>query len=153
MPQEVEDIIKSTAVDLGEPGRDDYFGYGRVDAGAAVMATTHYLELEYDDPFYFLVCDGCVPPSRKITNPNTSCATWTITAIDSWLSISSCEGNTPSSVTVSIDKEGLLDYGSYTATITATSAMSSYVNNPRTITATAVYTECWRDYLPLVFKN
>ncbi len=152
-PDEVEDIIESTAVDLGEPGRDDYFGYGRIDASAAVMTTTHYLEVEYDDPFYFLVCDGCAPPSRKITNPNTSCSTWSVTAIASWLSISSCEGYTPSWVTVSIDKSGLSDYGLYTAPITATSTMTNHVNNPKTITATAVYTQCWRNYLPLLFKN
>jgi len=152
-PGDVEDIIESTAIDLGEPGRDDDFGYGRIDASAAVMTTTHYLEVEYDDPFYFLVCDGCVPPSRRITNPNTSSSTWTATTTAPWLSISSPEGYTPSSVTVSIDKGGLLDYGLYTATITATSTMTSYVNNPKTITATAIYTQCWRNYLPLLFKE
>jgi len=152
-PDEVEDIIKSTAVDLGEPGRDDKFGYGRIDANTAVMTTTHYLEVEYDDPFYFLVCDGCEPSSRKITNPNTSCSTWSVTATASWLSISPCEGYTPSSVTVSIDTGGLPDYGPYTAVITATSTMPSYVNNPKMITATAIYTQCQRNYLPLLFKE
>ena len=156
---EVEGIIESTAVDrVGDPaqdtpGRDDYFGYGLIDANAAVMTTTHYLAVEYDDPFYFLVCDGCAPPSRKITNPNTSCSTWSVTATASWLSISPCEGYTPSSVTVSIDTGGLPDYGLYTATITATSTMTSYVNNPKMITATATYTQCWRNYLPLLFKE
>ena len=150
---EVEDIIESTAVDLGEPGRDDRFGYGRIDANTAVMTTTHYLAVEYDNPFHFLVCDGCVPPSRKITNPNTGCSTWGVTATASWLSIGPCEGYTPSSVTVSIDTGGLPGYGLYTTTITATSTMISYVNNPKMITATAVYTQCWRNYLPLLFKE
>ncbi len=152
-PDEVEDIIESTAVDLGEPGRDDKFGYGRIDASAAVRATPHYLEVEPDDGLYFLVCDGCAPPSRKITNPNTGCSTWSVAATASWLSISPCEGNTPSSVTVSINTGGLSDYGPYTATITATSTMTSYVNNPKIITATAIYTQCWRNYLPLLFKE
>jgi thermitase len=35
---QVEKLMYSTAVDLGAPGRDIYFGYGRVDAGAAVKA-------------------------------------------------------------------------------------------------------------------
>ncbi len=35
---EVKDILYDTAVDLGTTGRDDYFGYGRVDAQAAVLA-------------------------------------------------------------------------------------------------------------------
>lgn len=35
---QVAGVIMSTAVDLGTPGRDDYFGYGRVNAEAAVSA-------------------------------------------------------------------------------------------------------------------
>jgi thermitase len=35
---QVENILFSTAVDLGSTGRDIYFGYGRVDAAAAVAA-------------------------------------------------------------------------------------------------------------------
>lgn len=35
---QVEQILFSTAVDLGAAGRDIYFGHGRVDAGAAVAA-------------------------------------------------------------------------------------------------------------------
>ncbi|WP_433295476.1 S8 family serine peptidase [Actinoplanes sp. CA-030573] len=35
-PDAVEKAIESTAVDLGAPGRDDDFGYGRVDAAAAL---------------------------------------------------------------------------------------------------------------------
>ncbi len=33
---QVESIIENTAVDLGSPGRDDEFGYGRIDAEAAL---------------------------------------------------------------------------------------------------------------------
>lgn len=35
-PDQIETALKSTAVDLGTPGRDDAFGFGRVDAAAAV---------------------------------------------------------------------------------------------------------------------
>jgi len=35
---QVESLLFSTAVDLGTAGRDKYFGYGRVDAAAAVRA-------------------------------------------------------------------------------------------------------------------
>ncbi len=150
---EVESIIESTAVDLGEEGRDDYFGYGRIDANAAVRATPHYLEVETDDPFYFLVCDDGSPPSRKITNPNTNSSTWSATAIDLWLSISDPEGYTPSAVTVSISNGGLSDHGVYTAAITATSTMTSCESCLRMIPVTAVYTKCWRSYLPLLFKE
>ena len=151
---QVEAIIESTAVDLGEPGRDDYFGWGRIDAAAAVMTTTHYLEVE---PANVLdlgrVCDHGISPSRTITNPNTNSSTWHAIATDSWLSISDPEGYTPSSVTVSIDKGGLSNYDVYTAAITATSTMTNCENCLRMIPVTAVYTHCWTSYLPLLFKN
>ena len=35
---QVENLLYSTAVDLGTAGRDPYFGFGRVDAGAGVRA-------------------------------------------------------------------------------------------------------------------
>ncbi len=152
-PDEVESIIESTAVDLGEPGRDDEFGHGRIDVTAAVMTTTHYLQVE-PDSLYFLVCDDSVPPFGKITNPSTSYSTWSATAAVPWLSISPPEGYTPSSVTVSIDKDGLTDFGLYTAAITATSTMTNHVNNPKTITATVNYSsQCWKNYLPLLSKE
>jgi hypothetical protein len=37
-PDEVESAIEGSAVDLGMPGRDDDFGYGRIDAAAALAA-------------------------------------------------------------------------------------------------------------------
>lgn len=41
-PSEVENFIFYTAVDLGVAGEDDYYGHGRVDAGAAVSAAYNY---------------------------------------------------------------------------------------------------------------
>lgn len=38
----LESILKSTAVDLGTPGVDSYFGAGRINAGAAVAAAAAY---------------------------------------------------------------------------------------------------------------
>jgi subtilisin family serine protease len=35
---QVENILMSSAVDLGAPGQDDFFGHGRIDAAAAVAA-------------------------------------------------------------------------------------------------------------------
>jgi len=37
--QQSRTLIDTTALDLGDPGDDDYFGYGRVDAAAAVNGT------------------------------------------------------------------------------------------------------------------
>ena len=148
-PDEVESIIESTAVDLGEPGWDECFGHGRIDASAAVSATPCYLQVE-PDSLYLLVCDDSNSLSLTITS--TSPCTWSTTA--PWLSISPPEGYTTSSITVTIDIGALPDYGVYTATITATSTLTSCVNSPLTITITVNYaSQCWRSYLPLLFKN
>lgn len=40
MPDEVETIIEQTADDLGDPGRDDYYGWGRINAYQAVITIT-----------------------------------------------------------------------------------------------------------------
>jgi len=41
-PDQVENIIEQSAVDLGVAGRDNFFGYGRIDAYAAVSAARCY---------------------------------------------------------------------------------------------------------------
>jgi len=59
-PSDVELILKSTAVDLGDPGPDMYYGWGRIDASAALKAT-----LPNSPPAQVDV----TPPSVKITYP------------------------------------------------------------------------------------
>jgi len=44
-PEQVLDLLTSTAVDLGEPGRDEVFGYGRIDV-AAVAAGAYAMSPE-----------------------------------------------------------------------------------------------------------
>lgn len=48
-PDDVEDILYATAVDLGDPGRDDQFGYGKVDAEAAVKAANSIAATSIED--------------------------------------------------------------------------------------------------------
>ena len=125
-----------------------------LDAAAAVLTTTHYLEVKPANVLDFgRVCDHGSPPLQKITNPNTNASTWRAMPTDDWLSISGPEGLTPSLATVSIDKSHLLHYGVYTAGITAISIMTNYEHSPIIIPVTAVYTHCWMSYLPLLFKN
>ena len=142
---EVESIIESTAVDLGEPCKDDYFGYGRIDASAAVRAALHYLHVE-PSILEFRVYDCINPPLQTLTC--ASPCTWSVTATTPWLSISSSEGYT---TTVSINTDSLPDYGVHCATITATSTLTNCVNYSQTIPVTVVYLR--RIYLPLLFKD
>ena len=148
---EVESIIGSTAVDqVGDPvkdtpGKDDYFGHGRIDAGAAVMAALCYPQVE-PDGLYFSISNHSNPPAQMLTSAKY--CMWSTGATVSWLSISPSEGYT---ITVSIDISNLPGYGVHTATITATSTLTNCMDYSQTIPVT--YWPCWRSYLPLLLKN
>jgi len=150
----VEGIIESTAVDLGDPGRDDYFGHGRIDANAAVRATPHHLQVS-PTSLVFLADDNTDPSQQAVTNPGTSSSTWSATAGETpWLSVSEPSGHTPSFITVSADKGALPDYGLYTAPITVTSTMTNSESSPQVITATFSYVpQLHKVYLPLFFMG
>ncbi|MDI6451784.1 S8 family serine peptidase [Anaerobaca lacustris] len=65
--EEVRFILYRSAKDLGEPGRDDYYGWGRVDARAAVEIALNGFPLIYVDD------DGPNDPGpgdSAISNPN-----------------------------------------------------------------------------------
>lgn len=49
-PAQVEDILKSTADDLGSAGYDMYYGYGRINAAAAVLKATQTQALDTQAP-------------------------------------------------------------------------------------------------------
>ncbi len=56
-PKDIDDLLISTAVDLGEPGFDQYYGHGRIDAARAVEAA--YAKISVDD----------IPPTVSIASP------------------------------------------------------------------------------------
>lgn len=56
-PQDIDELLKSTAIDLGEPGFDQYYGHGRIDAARAVEAA--YARINLDN----------IPPVISITSP------------------------------------------------------------------------------------
>jgi len=149
-PDEVKGIIEQTVVDLGDPGRDDYYGWGRIDANAAIGATPHYLQVTPSEVLFLSDNDGN-PPARRIVNPGTSFPTWIATETADWLSIAGPVGNTPSYVTVSVDKGALPDYGAYISPITISSTMPGSQNSPLIVEVTLSYVpQLRRVYLPQV---
>jgi len=50
-PDSAMEILTTTAVDLGEPGWDPMYGYGRIDAAAAVALVT-LMDLFKSEPLY-----------------------------------------------------------------------------------------------------
>ena len=57
----IQSLLFSTAVDLGAPGRDPYYGYGRVDAAKGVAAA-----------FSYVTQADTTPPVASITSPSAS---------------------------------------------------------------------------------
>ena len=57
-PSQVDSILTSTADDLGTPGRDDYFGYGRVNAARAVAAAKSAATSDTQAPTVTLTSPG-----------------------------------------------------------------------------------------------
>ena len=60
---EVEQALFNGAIDLGEPGRDDYFGYGRVDAFGALAF------FDSGEPIIDTPEPDTIPPTIEITSP------------------------------------------------------------------------------------
>lgn len=73
---EIENLLFSTAVDLGAAGRDPYYGYGRVDASAAVQAAktaiptqdTENPVVSITDPLEGAIVNGLVPVDIDATD-------------------------------------------------------------------------------------
>lgn len=73
---EIENLLFSTALDLGDPGRDPYYGYGRVDAAAAVQAAveaaptvdTEAPVASITDPLEGATVSGLVPVDIEATD-------------------------------------------------------------------------------------
>lgn len=57
-PSEVEDVLESSAVDLGSAGYDTYYGAGRIDAAAAVRAALSTSSVDTQSPSVSITSPG-----------------------------------------------------------------------------------------------
>ncbi len=157
---QVESIMESTAVDLGAAGRDDYFGWGRIDAYAAVKKATPTLSASPTSLFY-MADDTTDPGSKSVTVSNSAynqVITWaaTVPTSTAWLTVSPLTGtattSSPATLSVQASKPGA--YSTYTSPITITSATQYVQNSPQVVNVTLFYTSTIpRVYLPVIFKN
>ncbi len=112
--------------DLGQPGRDDFFGNGLIDAAAAVIAASEVTGAGEVDPvgsrlsvlpasLDFREFLGTLP--LAVTNSGTGTLNVTsITTDSTWLTAAPSSGEAPLSVEVTVDRSGLAD-GSYMGTV------------------------------------
>jgi thermitase len=97
---QIADILKNTADKVGPypytGGRNDYFGYGRLNVARAVRWAYPPSLRPIADPQYFLL--GAPVSQQRVrlplTNPSDQPVTWQATVIEgtSWLSVSPTEG-------------------------------------------------------------
>ncbi len=130
---QVENAIESTADDLGTPGRDDYFGYGRINAGRALSS----LALQISPALApFLVGDNGGPfpalNTIQVTTLSSSPITWTasISPPVEWLSIVPPDAGTVSAASwppavFALAATRPITYGTYTTTAVVSATTSS----------------------------
>ncbi len=158
---QVESIIKQTAKDLGAAGRDNYYGFGRINARRALKATAPSLAISssmsflagpVNDPFSqaLRVGNGAMYGTLQwsaVENPNVT-----------WLSIgppTSGDASPPSpgELVVSVDKD-VAGQGTHSAAILVTSSDPYIQNSPWNVNVTLIYASSFeRTYLPLVTMN
>ncbi|NJN97563.1 MAG: peptidase S8, partial [Anaerolineales bacterium] len=157
---EVESLIEQTADDLGTVGKDDYYGYGRINAQRALERIS--LQISPAQPLLFI--DDATPSVTSqvlITTQNPEQITWSasISPTD-WLSLSP-----PASGLVSSASTGQVinlnatvfspgDYKTYTATLVLTGTTGSGGTvGPITSPVQLHYVpEVQKIYFPLFFK-
>lgn len=167
---QVQSLIQNNAVDLGNPGYDELYGYGRIDAFATVESLLiEQFQLPVSQnivpPITFLTDDETPPGSHTVTIP-TSNVSWqaAMSPPVSWASVSVGQGGTLETTTtgalLTINATRPDTYGQFSASLilTGTLGVSPTTQNigPFTIhdAVTIKYVpQLQRLYLPLILRN
>lgn len=150
---QVANVITSTARDLGPPGKDDEYGYGLIDARAALVKAG---ELAISTPsLEALARSGAQTSETRTLTLSTGSLNvpWSAAIPDQspWLSVNPLSGMTPAKVTVSMGPHSL-GAGVYQSYVTF-SAFGAEVSQ-KTVSATLVITNTVsRTFVPLALTN
>ncbi|MBS1251226.1 MAG: Thermophilic serine proteinase [Anaerolineales bacterium] len=159
-PAEVRDILRESARDLGAEGYDSEYGYGMLDAGAALELTPHRLWLRTANPdqltLAYLLDDQVSRVCQTVWNVGTGPRTWNVRTNSEWLSTETPRGPrsapVPSHMPVCADAGLLSRYGVFNTTLFTSSTLSRH-EGPVAIDVTAIYEpELWRTWLSLVAR-
>jgi subtilisin family serine protease len=160
---QVRSTIESTSDDLGAPGKDDYFGWGRINAGRALRS----LGLQTSPAqAFFVVGDnsGPFPASSavQVTTASQDPITWTATISPpvAWLSVAppgsgmvSAASSPPAEFALVATRP--ITYGAYTSTavVTASTSSGGQVSPVTTQVYIRYLTVLYLDHLPIVLKG
>lgn len=156
-------MLQGTAKDLGAPGWDQYYGYGRIDAEKAVEAAGPAPILSVNREQIIFLADATWGPwPQTILVGNASpCGTleWSASEDEAWLDADPDEGQASSSqpgeVVVSVDESELSTGNTYNAVITIGSDTLGVQESPQQVSVKFVYsdTPLLRTFLPLSSAN
>lgn len=125
---QVRALVESNTDDLGAPGKDDYFGYGRINAWRTLHARVQVSATPTQVTFLADAEKGPVPSQQPITltTPSTQPITWTVTITPSvsWLSVAGAtSGNVSAAAPASLmlNTTRPITYGTYQTTLRITS--------------------------------
>jgi thermitase len=159
---QVESAIESTADDLGAPGKDDYFGYGRINAGRALSSLS--LRTSSTQASFLFSDNGGASSAQsvvQITTANPNPITWTATVSPpvAWLSIAPpasgtvSTGSPPAQFTLMATRPAAL--GTYAASVVVAGTTSSGEQISQvTVAVRMTYSKnLFRNFLPNILKN
>jgi len=162
---DLRSVMENTAKDLGAPGWDQYYGYGRIDAEKAVEAAGPPPILSVSTEQMVFLADatwGPLPQTLLVGNA-APCGTleWSASGDEAWLDADPGEGQASSSqpgeVAVSVDKSGLSTGTTYNAMVTVGSDTLGVQESPQQVSVKFVYsdsdTPLLRTFLPLSSAN
>lgn len=131
-PNQVEQILKSTAVDLGDPGYDVYYGWGRINASKALKATVgstppnfslsaspSSLSIKRGSSKTSTITVTCLNGLSSAVNLTASCPNAGVTCTLPLSSVTSSSGPATSTLTITVSSS--TPVATYTVTITGTS--------------------------------
>jgi type VII secretion-associated serine protease mycosin len=127
---QLEQLVERTAVDLGDTGRDDLYGFGRIDAYQALRAATGRFLAVTPQQLTFLsdmANREAVTKTVSLSNQGGVAFSWTaaISPTVTWLTLSPTAGNAlapgaSQSILVTAWPQGVDAAGSFTATLVFT---------------------------------
>jgi thermitase len=143
---EVEQLIKSSADDLGSAGFDNSFGWGRINLYRAQTLSFRATDESGPSESYTI----------PIINPTDSPMNWTASKNASWLTLSDPSGTVDPHETATITATASRtmadgEYGIYEDTISITRALSGGPGQPQTYNAALSYVLAY--YFPILGRH